>query len=55
MIGFMRLLVCGGLFAAGYYLGRQSYRLEVERGQSDLSEQTEAATEPGAVPPDEEG
>ncbi len=28
MGGFVRLLVCGGLFVAGYYLGRQSLRLE---------------------------
>ena len=43
MAGFLRLLVCGGLFVAGYYLGRQSYRLE---SQQDF---TEAPEQPGAV------
>ena len=44
MAGFMRLLVCGGLFVAGYYLGRQAYRLELERELSDLPEQAGAET-----------
>ena len=35
MVGFMRLLVCGGLFVAGYYLGRQSLRLESEQDLAD--------------------
>jgi hypothetical protein len=31
MGSLLRLAVCGGLFVAGYYLGRQSYRLELQR------------------------
>lgn len=35
MMSIMRLLVCGGLFAFGYYLGRQSSRLELLQGQPE--------------------
>ncbi len=38
MVGFMRLLVCGGLFVAGYYLGRQAHRLEVQQDLGDPSD-----------------
>ena len=38
MVGFMRLLVCGGLFVAGYYLGRQSHRLEEQQDLGDPSD-----------------
>ena len=54
MIGFVRLVVCGGLFAAGYYLGRQSCRLESEQDQPGLFEEPEAVAESNAVDPDEE-
>jgi hypothetical protein len=53
MIGFVRLVVCGGLFAAGYYLGRQSCRLESEQDQSGLFEDPDAVPESMAVDPDE--
>ena len=43
-MSIMRLLVCGGLFALGYYLGRQSSRLESFQGQS------EELGNPGPVP-----
>ena len=35
MGSLLRLAVCGGLFVAGYYLGRQSYRLELQRELQD--------------------
>ena len=53
MVGFMRLLVCGGLFVAGYYLGRQSYRLELAQNPDD-PEQAGAAPEAAAPSPDKE-
>jgi len=57
MVGFVRLLVCGGLFAAGYYLGRQSCRLESEQNEAGLFENPEVtpesnAAESGAQGPD---
>lgn len=49
MGSFMRMVVCGGLFVAGYYLGRQSCRLELQQDQPDLFEDLGAAPEPDAV------
>ena len=43
MGSLMRLVVCGGLFVAGYYLGRQSYRLESQQDQPDMFEDPDAA------------
>lgn len=45
MVGFVRLVVCGGLFVAGYYLGRQSCRLEMELRRY----QQEDVEKPGSV------
>jgi len=50
MVGFMRLLVCGGLFVAGYYLGRQSCRLESQMDQADAPEQPDAVADSNAPP-----
>jgi hypothetical protein len=46
MTSVVRLLVCGGVFVAGYLLGRQSYRLELEQGQYD------ALKDAGWTPPE---
>lgn len=54
MIGFMRLVVCGAIFAAGYYLGRQSYRMESEQDQPDIFEDPDAAPGSHNVNPDKE-
>ena len=43
MVGLMRLPVCGGLFVAGHYRGRQSLRLESQQDPAD------APGESGAV------
>lgn len=51
MVGFMRLLVCGGLFVAGYYLGRQSCRLESQMDQVDVPERPDAVADSDAPPP----
>lgn len=53
MNGLVRLVVCGGLFAAGYYLGRQSCRLESEQDQPGFFEEPDAVPESNAVDPDE--
>lgn len=50
-MSILRLLVCGGLFAAGYYLGRQSCRLEFHQGQGEGFEQPEFDPEPEAPEP----
>ena len=49
MGSLMRMVVCGGLFVAGYYLGRQSYRLESQQDQPDMFEDPDAAPEWDAV------
>ena len=49
MGSFMRMVVCGGMFVAGYYLGRQSYRLESEQDQPDMFADPDAAPESYAV------
>jgi len=49
MGSLMRMVVCGGLFVAGYYLGRQSYRLESQQDQPDMFEDPGAAPESDAV------
>ena len=54
MVGFMRLLVCGGLFVAGYYLGRQSIRMELDRDQSGIPEPADAASDPEPAAPKNE-
>lgn len=45
MTSVVRLLVCGGMFVAGYLLGRQSVRLELQQDQND------AFVDPDGVPP----
>ena len=35
MSSVLRLVVCGGLFIAGYYLGRQSCKFEALHGHPD--------------------
>lgn len=35
MMSILRLVLCGGLFVAGYYLGRQSCRLESLQDQGE--------------------
>ena len=57
MVGFVRLLVCGGLFVAGYYLGRQSHRLESQQNLADASAQPGAVADPdsAAEPKKEDG
>ncbi len=57
MVGFARLLVCGGLFVAGYYLGRQSYRLESNQDLTDPQEPLDAVadSEEAAATEDEGG
>lgn len=55
MMGFMRLLVCGGLFVAGYYLGRQSCRLESQMDQADAPGQPGAVAGSEESPPGTEG
>jgi hypothetical protein len=45
MAGFMRLLVCGGLFVAGYYLGRRSHLFESQQNLEDTPEDEGAAPE----------
>ena len=50
MVGVMRLLVCGGLFVAGYYLGRQAHRLQSSQDQQDATDmpgQSVAGSESG--------
>ena len=54
MVGFLRLLVCGGLFAAGYYLGRQSCRMESEQDQSGIFDEPDGVPGSGNVGPDKE-
>ncbi|MGB5253012.1 MAG: hypothetical protein WBN68_09840 [Sedimenticolaceae bacterium] len=46
MTSVVRLLVCGGMFVAGYLLGRQSYRLELQKDQYD------AIDDPDWAPPE---
>ena len=46
MTSILRLLVCGGVFVAGYLLGRQSYRLELQQAQYD------ALKDPSSTPPE---
>lgn len=46
MLSVMRVLVCGGLFAYGYYLGRQSCRLELLQDQSSEFEDSDPAPKP---------
>lgn len=48
----IRLVVCGGLFAFGYYLGRQSTRLELLQGQSEEFENPGQANEGEKANPD---
>ncbi len=49
MGSLMRMVVCAGMFVAGYYLGRQSYRLESQQDQPDMFDGPDAAPEPDAV------
>lgn len=51
MISILRLVVCGGLFAFGYYLGRKSSRLESLQGQPDVFENSSSASEPDKMNP----
>jgi hypothetical protein len=41
MTSVVRLLVCGGMFIAGYLLGRQSYRLELQQDQYDATDESD--------------
>lgn len=53
MISVMRLLVGAGLFAFGYYLGRQSCRLEALQDQPGAFEDpNNSAPPPEKVDPD---
>jgi hypothetical protein len=52
MGSLLRLAVCGGLFVAGYYLGRQSFRLELQRDLQDAFDEVDGS-EPGIAEPDE--
>lgn len=51
MISILRLVVCGGLFAFGYYLGRKSSRLESLQDQTDAFENSGSASEPDKMNP----
>ncbi len=54
MISVMRLAVCGGLFAFGYYLGRQSCRLESLQGPPDAFENPDFSPEPDKADPEQQ-
>lgn len=53
MTSVVRLLVCGGMFVAGYFLGRQSVRMELQQDQYDTFDEPDwvhadsDAVEPG--------
>jgi hypothetical protein len=54
-MSFARLLVGAGLFAFGYYLGRQSGRMEALQGEFQAFEDLEPANKADIdVPPREE-
>ena len=48
MMSFMRLIVGAGLFAFGYYLGRQSGRLEALHSEFDPYSDTDSVPESGS-------
>lgn len=52
MSGFLRLVVCGGLFVAGYYLGRRSCQMESEQDPFGMFEEPDAVPESDALDPD---
>ena len=52
MGSLLRLAVCGGLFVAGYYLGRQSFRLELQRDLQDAFDEADGP-EPDIAKPEE--
>lgn len=52
MISIMRLFVGAGLFAFGYYLGRQSCRFESLQQQSDEFEAPASTPKPEKVNPE---
>lgn len=55
MGSLMRLLVGAGLFAFGYYLGRQSSRLESMQDQPDAFEDPAPADKPVRVKREKQG
>ena len=54
MTSVVRLLVCGGMFVAGYILGRQSVRLELQQDQYDAFDEPDwAPSESEVVRPED--